>query len=469
MRRRVPLVLVPALTLAVLALTAPAATPAGAASRAAARLPVGLAVPKGLPTHLGLGLAAAPDSSELYGWLPESGIPWDYTYQYLSGGVNTGGGWRTWNTSGQFPLWYAQGAHSNGYIPFFSYYQMLQSTGPCSSCSEPQKDLAHLNSKTLMKTYYGDFETLMKRLGSKTWSGIKGYGGLAIVQVEPDLSGYAEQAVIQPSAHCYGHCIGGANNPANLRAAVGDTGFADVAGYGDTYKGFNLALLHLRDKYAPNVLLAFHVSDWATLFDVGSSTDPGLNATSLGTKAGTFAASSGTVKQRADTSAYNLVTNDVADRDAGYYKHVYGRDVWWDRLNVTLPNFHRWEAYVHAMTTAATRPAIVWQIPLGNQYFQTENNSDGHYQDNRVEYFLANPGELVNSGVVALLFGRGNGGSTTYTDDKGDGITNPASFCTTDGVSSGTICDANASTSSDDDGGYLRMAAAAYYASPTPL
>ena len=469
MRRRVPLVLVPALTLAVLALTAPAATPAGAASRAAARLPVGLAVPKGLPTHLGLGLAAAPDSSELYGWLPGSGIPWDYAYQYLSGGANTGHGWRTWNTSGQFPLWYAQGAHSNGYIPFFSYYQMLQSTGPCSSCAEPQKDLAHLNSKSLMKSYYGDFETLMKRLGSKTWGGIKGDGGLAIVQVEPDLSGYAEQAVIQPSSHCYGHCVGGSNNPANLKAAVGDTGFADVSGYGDTYKGFNLALLHLRDKYAPNVLLAFHVSDWATLFDVGSSTDPSLNATALGTKAGTFAASSGAVKQRSDTGVYNLVTNDVADRDAGYYKYVYGRDVWWDRLNVTFPNFHRWEAYLHAVTTAATRPAVVWQIPLGNQYFQTENDSDGHYQDNRVEYLLANPGELVNAGVIALLFGRGNGGSTTYTDDKGDGITNPASFCTTDGVSSGTICNANVSTTSDDDGGYLRQAAAAYYASPTPL
>ena len=471
MRSRLSLVLVPVLSLATLLGTAPAATPAGAATRvvSAARLPVGLAVPKGLPTHLGLGLAAAPDSSELYGWLPDSGIPWDYAYQYLSGGANTTSGWRTWNTLARFPLWYAQGAHEKGYIPFFSYYQMLQSTGPCGSCPEPQKDLAHLNSEALMKTYYTDFATLMKRLGPKTWNGVKGFGGLAVVQVEPDLSGYAEQAVIQPSAHCYGHCTGGANNPSNLKAAVSDSGNGQVAGYGNTYKGFNEALLHIRDLYAPNVLLAFHVSDWATLYDVGSSTDPSLNATALGTKAGRFAAASGTVKQRTDTSAYNLVTNDVADRDAGYYEDVYGRDVWWDRLNVTFPNFHRWEAYVHAVTIAATRPAIVWQIPLGNQYFDTEDNTDGHYQDNRVEYFLANPGELVNAGVIGLLFGRGNGGSTTYTDDQGDGITNPASFCTTDGVSSGTVCDTNASSSSDDDGGYLRMAAAAYYASPTPL
>jgi len=470
MRRKASLAIAAALCVAMLSPAALIVTPAAAAARTRpASLPGGLSVPAGLPAHLTLGIAAAPDSTELYGWLPDSGVPWDYAYQYLAGGANTGAGWRTWNASGQFPLWYAQGAHSEGTIPFFSYYMMLQSNGPCGSCAEPQKDLAHLNSKPLMKSYFTDFRDLMRRLGPKTWHGIKGYGGLAVVQVEPDLSGYAEQAVVQPSSHCYGYCTGGGNDPAHLKAAVSDSGNSDVARYGNTYQGFNQALLHLRDEYAPNVLLAFHVSDWATLYDVGSSTDPSLNATALGTKAGSFAAASGTVKQRSDTSAYNLVTNDVADRDAGYYEQVLGRDVWWDRLNVTFPNFHRWEAYVRAVTAAATRPAIVWQIPLGNQYFDTEDNTDGHYQDNRVEYFLSNPGELVNAGIIGLLFGRGNAGSTTYTDDQGDGVTNPASFCTTDGVSSGTICDTNASTSSDDDGGYLRMAAAAYYASPTPL
>ena len=455
-----------------LALTAGTAVPAAARSSHSttnvATLPAGLAVPPGLPSHLAIGLGAQPSSQELYGWLPDSGIPWDYAYQYLSGGANTGGGWQTWNEQSQFPLWYAQGADSEGYIPVFSYYMLLQSEGPCSGCAEAQKDIGHLNSVPLMKSYYSDFRVLMRRLGSKTWNGVKGYGGTAIVQVEPDLSGYAEQAVLQPSS-CYGYCTGHGNDPKLLKAAVSSTGVPDVSGYANTYQGFNLALLHLRDRYAPNVLLAFHVSNWATLYDIGSNTDPSLNAAALGTKAGTFAALSGTKKVRADTSRYDLVFNDVADRDAGYYKYVYGSNVFWDRLNVAYPNFHRWEDYVSAVTAAAGRPAIVWQIPLGNQYFQTENNTDGHYQDNRAEYFFAHPNELVSSGVIGLLFGRGNGGSTTYTDDKGDGVTNPSSFCTTDGTSSGTICNDHASTSSDDDGGYLRMAAAAYYVSPVPL
>jgi hypothetical protein len=147
----------------------------------------------------------------------------------------------------------------------------------------------------------------------------------------------------------------------------------------------------------------------------------------------------------------------VVDCDAGYYKDVHGQNRWWDRLNVTFPNFHRWEDYVAAFTAAAGRPVIVWQIRLGNQYFQTENDSNGHYQDNRAEYFFAHPQELVAVGVIALLFGRGNGGSTTYSDDRGDGL------------SSGTVCNNHVSTVSDDDGGYLRMAADAYYEAPVPL
>jgi hypothetical protein len=456
--------LIPAALTLVLAIV-PTAGPVAAAPAPTAHLPAGLAVPAGLPSHLGIGLAAGPGET----WMHDSGIPFDYSYQYLAGGANTGGGWRYWNTDAQFPLWYAQGASANGYIPFFSYYMLLQSAGGCGSCAEPQKDLGHLGDKALMKSYYNDYRVLMQRLGPGTWGGIRGFGGTVIVQVEPDLSGYAEQAVIQPPGHCYGHCTAMGNNPTHLRAAVASSGNPDVKAYPNTYQGFNLALLHLRDKYAPNVLLAFHVSDWATLFDVGSSTDPNLDATALGTKAGTFAARSGTKTVRSGTSHYDLVTNDVLDRDAGYYKDVYGQNRWWDRLNVTFPNFHRWEDYVAAFTAASGRAAMIWQIPLGNQYFQTVNDTDGHYQDNRAEYFFGHPQELVDAGVIALLFGRGNGGSTTYTDDKGDGITNPASFCTTDGVSSGQICNDHVSAVSDDDGGYLRMAATDYYQAPVHL
>src|SRR5437870_3517328 len=118
-------------------------------------------VPNGLPTHVGIGLAAHPDSTGIDGWMPNSTIAWDYAYQYLSGGVNTTSGWETWNTSGQFPLNYAQGAASHTYIPVFPYYELVQSTGTCGSCGEAQKDLSNLNNAGLMAGYFQNFRLLM--------------------------------------------------------------------------------------------------------------------------------------------------------------------------------------------------------------------------------------------------------------------------------------------------------------------
>src|SRR5947209_3317634 len=159
-------------------------------------------VPVGLPSHFAFGLTAEPDSTGLYGWMPNSGIPWDYAYAYLAAGVNTGQGWETWNPNGQYALLYAQGAASHNYTPVFTYYDLLQSNGTCGSCGEAQKDLSNLNNASLMSSYFQNFTLLMQRLGSGTYGGIAGFGKTAIVHVEPDLSGYAEQAVLD-NTQCY--------------------------------------------------------------------------------------------------------------------------------------------------------------------------------------------------------------------------------------------------------------------------
>ena len=126
-----------------------------------------------------------------------------------------------------------------------------------------QKDLSNLNNVATMSSYYQNFILLMQRLGPGTYNSIAGYGKTAIVHVEPDLSGYAMQAVLDNNGHCYSYCTAQGNNPAYLTAAVQNTGVSQVAAYPNTYQGFNWALLHLRDLYAPNVLLAFHISGWA--------------------------------------------------------------------------------------------------------------------------------------------------------------------------------------------------------------
>jgi hypothetical protein len=457
-------------------------------------------VPAGLPTHFAFGLAASPDQSGISGWMPaseqgNSDIRWDYAYQYLAGGVDTNGsggdqGWETWNSNGQFPLFYAQTAASatpSPYIPVFTYYELLQSGPSCSSSCPPGPgvDLNNLNSPAVMDAYFQNFAELMQRLGPNTYTAggesITGFGKTAIVQIEPDLSGFVEEAV-NGITDCYGFCTKTGNNPAYLAASVASSGDPDVSGFANTYQGFNLALLHLRDEYAPNVLLAFHVSNWSTGTDIGSSTSTTLNVKSLGQEAGSFAAQSGAVQQQQGVSSYNLIFNDVLDRDAGYYQTQYGLDVWWDKYNKTFPDFHRWEAYIKAVNNATQTPVMLWQVPEGNQWFDTENNSlntadqgaTGYFQDNRVQYFFNHVGELVKSGIIGVLFGAGNGGST-IANNANYGTTNYVpnfpSLCTPYGSDSlhPEICNTHKSKSTDGDGGYLRKEAQAYYAHPVTL
>jgi hypothetical protein len=165
-----------------------------------------------------------------------------------------------------------------------------------------------------------------------------------------------------------------------------------------------------------------------------------------------------------------VLFNSPLDRDAGQYKALFGQNRWWDRLNVRFPNFARWEQYLNGSVTADNnKPMLLWQVPVGNQYFQTENNTDGHFQDNRAEYIFGHIPELIQAGIIGVLFGPGNGGSTSYGDNTHDGVTNPPAFCTTDGISTGQICNDHPSSVADDDGGFIRMMGKAYYQNTVAL
>jgi hypothetical protein len=93
------------------------------------------------------------------------------------------------------------------------------------------------------------------------------------------------------------------------------------------------------------------------------------------------------------------------------------------------------------------------------------NNTWNHFQDTRVEWLLDDPSgdhlrQYADAGVVALLFGRGADGATDASDAAGDGIVDPPPINGND----------RPSLNADDDGGYFRERAAAYYrAGPMPL
>ena len=154
------------------------------------------------------------------------------------------------------------------------------------------------------------------------------------------------------------------------------------------------------------------------------------------------------------------------DRDSAFYQVKQTSNRWWDDQDVKQPTFSTMGAWLGKIVSTTGRRAMLWQVPNGNRVYRTENNTDGHWQDNRPEYFLnptngrAHLARWANFGVVGILWGAGERTQTQYYDATGDGVTNPPAINGNNAVSSYP----------DDDGGYLRLQLTAYYAaSPVPL
>jgi hypothetical protein len=362
--------------------------------------PAAAAGPRGLPTAR-LELGVSSDATQV-GWMRSSGVPWKYRYQYLSGGANTSGGWLHWQAAsapaGQFVADYLSASGGAGYVPFLPYYVLLQST-PSSGADEGARDYSNLNNPGTMNAYFAAFKVLMQRAGA--------YGKPVVVQVEPDFWGF-----MQAKARALG--VAGADG---IPASVASSGAPDVAGYANTVAGFGRALLHLRDAFAPNVTMAVHASEWASGIDISTNVSAGVNAVAEADRTAAFLATTG---------SWDLVTTDVDDHDADWWVAT-GRTSaqythWWDAANVKFPNFHRWESWIGEVRARLGLPAMAWQVPVGNSTISDacdQASGSGHYRDNVAEYFLAHPAELVQAGLIAVLFGAGNACQTTPYNDGG--------------------------------------------------
>jgi hypothetical protein len=415
----------------------------GACLAPAHATPAHAANPTPLPaTRLEFGLANDP--SQLT-WMTSSGVPWKYRYQYLSAGVNTGNGWETWNTpAGAFATFYMSASQANGYIPVFSYYELLQSN-PSTGANESDRDFNNLNNTATMNAYYANFKLLMQKAGA--------FGQKVVVEVEPDLWGYLQQRA-------------GGGDATSVSASVTSSGFADVAGIPNTVQGFADALLHIRDLYGSNAVLAIHASPWASGQDIASSTSTTLNITAEADKTASFLNSAG-IASNAHGSTWDVVFNDLDDHDAAWWE-AQGRNHWWDPTNTTFPNFTRYLSWVSELHVQTGRQQVAWQVPVGNQYFLTMNNTCGHYQDNVAPYFIGHPQSLFDAGLVAVLFGAGNMCQTNTVDAQADGVTNNNGQPTTDLLGWCNACNTHTSVSSDDDGGFIRIFVGLYYAGTLP-
>src|SRR5664280_2412347 len=406
-------------------------TTARSAARAAvASLP---AVPSAWPsTKLEVGLMDNPGGAAA---LHTSGA-YKFRYQYLSGGVNTGHGWATWNANAKYADYYVDESVAAGITPVFIYYQLLQSS-PAGG-NEKTADLNNLKNASTMLSYWADVRLLFQHLGA--------YSQTMVVDIEPDLWGYIQY-----------DSVGDAGS--SIPAAVASSGDADVAGLANNADGFAQAFVKMRNKYAPNVLLGYELSMWGTQTDPLAQNIPLDQIDALAARSTAFQLSLGV--------QFDLVFTDPADRDADFDKIIYvdGGNSWWDATD-----YDRFNRYVGDFVRGVGLRMVLWQIPLGNTKMQAMDDTRGHYQDNHVETWFgtsagAQLSTTMNAGVVAMLFGGGADGTTSAFDSGPvDGVTNPAPF----------NGNAQTSYSADNDGGYFRHQVNSYYAAgpltlPTPI
>lgn len=351
-------------------------------------------IPPGLTAKLQVGLF-----EDLGGtWMKDSGVPWTTRYRYIVKGWvdNFGFGER----DGAFATWYFDECAAQNMVPALAYYQMNGEPGGGEG-----QFLAKAQNATTMAGYFGDFKILMER--------VKAFQKPVFVLLEADGYAYLEQQ---------------SNDNPNAAAAVASTGLPELAGLPNTVAGWGLAFLQIRKAVgADNAILGMHISGWASGKDFAyyNTTEPLEPEV---TKVHDFLAPLG-LAANATGQTYDVLVGDPLDRDSDYYRVVRGdENRWWDADDaapIASRSFNRYAEWLRLWNVETQKRWVLWQIPLGNSNHLNVNNEGAPrqgYKDNRPEYFFgpgskAHLAKFAASGVIALLFGAGAGGVSSYQND----------------------------------------------------
>jgi hypothetical protein len=329
-------------------------------------------IPIGLPERIGWGSNAW---SETPGedWQVNSGVPWDYVYQYITYG------WESWG--GSFVSRFVHQAWDKGFIPVVTVYMILGTPPDCGEGGEcyAQK----LQNAATVQAYLESLQRAAQEAqGSKT----------VIFNLEPDFYGYMQQ--LSNSGDPPPGVL--PNDPSSYPVLL------NRSGYANTLAGFGRYIVDLIHATAPNTLVAPMASMWATNADPQSVT--AQEAIQMGQSTADFIDAMGGAQA-------DLLVVEWSDRDAGS-----GLRPWWDDTDQTTPRPTRAILWENALSQTAQKRLLLWQVPVGNMGL---DNTCDHYQDNRAAYAFNHPRDLFDAGVIGVLFGGGAECMTRVDTDSG--------------------------------------------------
>jgi hypothetical protein len=331
----------------------------------------GGSIPSALPQRIGWG-SNAWNEDPSQDWQVNSGVPWDYVYQYITYG------WETWG--GNFVGRFVDQAWDKGFVPMVVVYMFI---GVPPDCGEGGACYAEkLQNATAVAAYLDSLERAAQEAAGS---------GTVIFNLEPDFYGYM-QALSNAGDRPPGV---NPDDPASIPVAL------NKSGYANNLAGFGRYVVDMIHTTAPNALVAPMASTWATGSDPQVVSAP--QAMQMASRAAAFIDAMGGAQA-------DLLVVEWSDRDAGS-----GLRPWWNDTDQDTPRPTRAILWESALSRAAHKRLLLWQVPVGNMAL---DNTCEHYQDNRAAYAFAHPRDLFDAGVIGVLFG---GGATCMTEVWTDG------------------------------------------------
>jgi hypothetical protein len=342
---------------------------AGPAAKLAAKLH--------LPSRLLVGLGSQSNTN-IKSAIASQNLKPDIYEVYLTG---TGGSdWTTWiSPAGEYVLAIAADAQAVGAIPMFVLYQMMPSD---VSPNGGKLTSSNLQNTTFMTRYWDNVRLLYQMIAR--------YGKPALVNLEPDFFGFAQQQALaagQDGGKTFAYVNSNTDCETQPNNVIG------IAG----------CLVQMARKYAPNAFVAFPPTDWGANGNV-----PQVIAFNNELNAGSA----------------DFIILQTLDGDAGCYElQVYqcnrsGTGWYWDETNTTTPNFDQFFAEVNQYQRgigSGQLPVLLWQTPEGVPS-STRGGTQYHFRDNRENYFLTHTAQVTASHVFAITFTGGPNMTSISTD-----------------------------------------------------